>query len=153
MLGFPDASREETWGHERSRSEESNITGPSDIRILSGGVASIPGGVVHPIGSSMTSPTAIPSLILQDLSGRPERHPPIPPVNVDATLEESLHTIRNSVVMLSDSLDSLSRRQDMHFTTEMLRMHEEVASLRATVHGLRMQVCFTFIYSDFIHGV
>lgn len=39
----------------------------------------------------------------------------------------------------------------MHFTTEMLRMHEEVASLRATVHGLRMQV-HTFMSSNVLSG-
>lgn len=32
------------------------------------------------------------------------------------------------------------RRQEVVVTTESLRMHEEVGSMRAIVHGLRMQV-------------
>lgn len=97
-----------------------------------------PSGTSSPPGESLS---VVPNLILQDFVSRTRTQSSIAPINVDTTLERSLGELRNSVVTLSSELESLSRRQDMHFTTEMLRMHEEVASLRATVHGLRMQVC------------
>lgn len=78
--------------------------------------------------------------VLNDFT-RSQPQSPIPPINFNTTLEGSLNSLRNSIVQLSASLDTVSRRQDMNFTTEMLRMHEEVGSLRAIVHGLRMQVC------------
>ena len=78
--------------------------------------------------------------VLNDFT-RSQPQSPIPPVNFSTTLDGSLNSLRNSIVQLSASLDTVSRRQDMNFTTEMLRMHEEVGSLRAIVHGLRMQVC------------
>jgi hypothetical protein len=106
----------------------------------------IPVPVSPPPGFSLTSPPLGPielgmggPLLLQDFT-HTQSHSPIPPINTAMTLEGSLQMLRNSVVTLSTELESLSRRQNMHFTTEMLRMHEEVASLRATVHGLRMQV-------------
>ncbi|KAG8934446.1 hypothetical protein FRC02_009914 [Tulasnella sp. 418] len=64
----------------------------------------------------------------------------IAPLNFDTTLEATLTSLRNSVVALSSSLDSLERKQDIMLATETLRMHEDVGSLRAIVHGLRMQV-------------
>ena len=99
-------------------------------------------------GPSISSPpmsmppletAGMPTLVLQDFTSRAQPHAMVPPVNVESTLEDSLWHMRNSVVALSTELESLSRRQEMHFTTEILRLHEEVASLRATVHGLRMQ--------------
>jgi len=86
--------------------------------------------------------------VLNDFT-RSQPQSPIPPVNFNTTLEGSLNSLRNSIVQLSASLDTVSRRQDMNFTTEMLRMHEEVGSLRAIVHGLRMQVCPGFMYPYF----
>lgn len=83
--------------------------------------------------------------VLNDFT-RSEPQSPIPPVNLNTTLEGSLNSLRNSIVQLSTSLDTVSRRQDMNFTTEMLRMHEEVGSLRAIVHGLRMQACPDSMY-------
>lgn len=83
--------------------------------------------------------------VLNDFT-RSQPQSPIPPINFDTTLEGSLNSLRNSIVQLSASLDTVSRRQDMNFTTEMLRMHEEVGSLRAIVHGLRMQVCPSSMY-------
>jgi hypothetical protein len=44
------------------------------------------------------------------------------------------------LVSLAASLDMAERRQEVVVTTESLRMHEEVGSMRAIVHGLRMQV-------------
>ncbi len=65
---------------------------------------------------------------------------PVAPLNLGGSLEGTLSSLRASVVALSGSLDSLERKQDIMLTTETLRMHEDVASLRAIVHGLRMQV-------------
>jgi hypothetical protein len=64
----------------------------------------------------------------------------VPAINFNTSLEASLSSLRGSIVSLSTSLDSLERRQDIMLTTETLRMHEEVGSLRAIVHGMRMQV-------------
>lgn len=67
-------------------------------------------------------------------------HSQVAPIDLSTSLEGCLTSLRNSVVTLSASLDSLERRQDIALTTETLRMHEDVGSLRAIVHGLRMQV-------------
>ncbi|KAF9520296.1 hypothetical protein BS47DRAFT_1287241 [Hydnum rufescens UP504] len=64
----------------------------------------------------------------------------VAPIDLSTSLEGCLTSLRNSIVTLSTSLDSLERRQDISLATETLRMHEDVASLRAIVHGLRMQV-------------
>jgi hypothetical protein len=108
--------------------------------------STVPVPVSPPLGFSFTSPPLGSveigmggPLLLQDFT-HSQSQSPIPPINTSTTIEGSLQVLRNSVVTLSTELESLSRRQNMHFTTEMLRMHEEVASLRATVHGLRMQV-------------
>ena len=71
---------------------------------------------------------------------RPPPQSQVAPINRDTTLEGCMSSLRNSIVNLAGSLDSLSRRQDMMLTTESLRMYEEVAAIRAIVHGLRMQV-------------
>lgn len=65
---------------------------------------------------------------------------PVAPVDLNTTLEGSLSSLRGSVVQLSASLDALDSRQDIMLGTETLRRREEVGSLRAIVHGLRMQV-------------
>jgi len=64
----------------------------------------------------------------------------IAPLNLNTTLEGSLEGLRESIVGLSTSLDSLGRRSDIALTNETLRLNEEVMSLKATLHGLRMQV-------------
>ncbi|KAJ4482130.1 hypothetical protein J3R30DRAFT_3456588 [Lentinula aciculospora] len=64
----------------------------------------------------------------------------VAPLNLNTTLEGSLQGLRESVVALSTSLDSLGRRSDIALTNEALRLNEEVMSLRAALHGLRMQV-------------
>ncbi|KAG8981533.1 hypothetical protein FRB95_007944 [Tulasnella sp. JGI-2019a] len=65
---------------------------------------------------------------------------PVAPLNLSSSLEGTLTSLRQSIVSLGGSLDSLERKQDIMLTTETLRMHEDVASVRAIVHGLRMQV-------------
>lgn len=126
------------------------VLGFLDTPIESNNRESIPVPVSPPApGFGLASPS-LPPLVLQDFT-HSQAQSPIPPVNTNTTLEGSLQALRNSVVTLSTELESLSRRQNMHFTTEMLRMHEEVASLRATVHGLRMQV-HTFMSSNILSG-
>ncbi|CAE6415166.1 hypothetical protein ACGC1H_007118 [Rhizoctonia solani] len=73
-------------------------------------------------------------------SARTEAIPYIPPLNTNSSLEHTLSTLRNGLVSLAASLDMAERRQEVVVTTESLRMHEEVGSMRAIVHGLRMQV-------------
>ncbi len=64
----------------------------------------------------------------------------VAPIDLTTSLEGCLTSLRSSIVNLATALDSQERRQDIALATETLRMHEEVASLRAIVQGLRMQV-------------
>lgn len=64
----------------------------------------------------------------------------IAPLNLSTTLESSLHGLRESVVGLAASVDSMGRRHEIALTNETARMAEEVGGLRAGLHGLRMQV-------------
>jgi hypothetical protein len=73
-------------------------------------------------------------------SSRPVSQNPVAPINLSTTLEGSLSGLRESVVSLTASVDSLARRNDIALTNETLRLNEDVMSLRANVHGLRMQV-------------
>ena len=68
---------------------------------------------------------------------------PIAPLNLSTTLEGALSGLRESIVTLSASVDSLGRRQEVSSMTEAMRTAEEIRSLRAVVHGLRMQVRLT----------
>ena len=65
---------------------------------------------------------------------------PVAPLNLSTTLEGALNGLRESIVTLSAAVDSLGRRQEVSSMTESLRTAEEIRSLRAVVHGLRMQV-------------
>jgi len=116
ILGFPDRT-----------SEDGDLLNSPPFSFYSQGSLPLARGE----GSSVS--------VLNDFT-RLQPQSPIPPVNLNTNLEGSLNSLRNSIVQLSASLDTVSRRQDMNFTTEMLLMHEEVGSLRAIVHGLRMQV-------------
>lgn len=84
------------------------------------------------------APNPLPTLLIQDFPRHSQT--PVPPVDINVSLVGSLEGLRGSVVRVAGEVDGVGRRLDMQFTTEMLRMHEEVAGLRATVHGLRMQV-------------
>ncbi|KAE9400457.1 hypothetical protein BT96DRAFT_819231 [Gymnopus androsaceus JB14] len=64
----------------------------------------------------------------------------VAPLNLNTTLEGTMEGLRESISVLSTSLDSLGRRSDIALTNETLRLNEEVMSLRVTMHGLRMQV-------------
>ncbi len=65
---------------------------------------------------------------------------PVAPLDISTSLEGSLLGLRESIVSLSGALDSLNRRQDIALTAESMRTAEEIRSLRAIIHGLRMQV-------------
>ncbi|KAF9010560.1 hypothetical protein BDQ17DRAFT_1346441 [Cyathus striatus] len=64
----------------------------------------------------------------------------IAPLNLGGTLEGTLNGLRESMVTLAAGVDSLGRRSEIALTNETLRLGEEVMSLRAGLHGLRMQV-------------
>jgi len=68
------------------------------------------------------------------------RSSPVAPLNISTSLEGSLTSLRESLVTLSAALESQGRRHELALTTEGLRVNEEVGSLKAVVHGLRMQV-------------
>lgn len=139
MLGFLDTQPEST---ENSHSNFPVPTSPPSNFTLAS-----PPLPASDLGMGANSP--LPSVLLQDFNSQLPRS--IAPIDTSRGLHGALDGLRNSVVGLSTELESLSRRQNMHFTTEMLRMHEEVASLRATVHGLRMQVrpfFLPFVYRE-----
>jgi hypothetical protein len=64
----------------------------------------------------------------------------VAPLNLSTTVEGSLVGLRESLVTLSAALESQGRRLELAFTTDGLRVSEEVGSLKAIVQGLRMQV-------------
>ncbi|KAI0093146.1 hypothetical protein BDY19DRAFT_1064390 [Irpex rosettiformis] len=64
----------------------------------------------------------------------------VAPLDISTSLEGSLLGLRESIVTLSGAVDSLGRRQDIALTAESMRTAEEIRSLRAIIHGLRMQV-------------
>ena len=81
-----------------------------------------------------------------DVNGRLP-HTPVAPVNLSTTLEGSLAGLRDSIVTLSASVDSLARRHDIELRNETLRANEEISRLNYTMHGLRMQVSrLLFVY-------
>lgn len=72
----------------------------------------------------------------------------VAPLNLSTTVEGSLVGLRESLVTLSAALESQGRRLELAFTTEGLRVNEEVGSLKAIVQGLRMQVGFGYFPCD-----
>ncbi|KAF4567522.1 hypothetical protein EYR40_006524 [Pleurotus pulmonarius] len=64
----------------------------------------------------------------------------VAPVNLSSTIEGAFESLRESVVTVTTSVESLARRNDIALTNEALRLNEEIMSLRANIHGLRMQV-------------
>ena len=69
---------------------------------------------------------------------------PVAPINLSATLEGSLGSLRDSVVTLSASVDSLARRHDIELRNETLRTNEEISRLNYSMNGLRMQVSVVY---------
>ena len=82
--------------------------------------------------------------LTNDVNGRQYHEPilltPVAPINLSATLEGSLGSLRDSVVTLSASVDSLARRHDIELRNESLRTNEEISRLNYSTNGLRMQV-------------
>ncbi|KAL1682788.1 hypothetical protein EV122DRAFT_202974 [Schizophyllum commune] len=64
----------------------------------------------------------------------------VAPLDLGSSLEGALVGLRESMVTLAASVDSLGRRSEIALTNESMRLNEEVMSLRAALHGLRMQV-------------
>ncbi|KIM29693.1 hypothetical protein M408DRAFT_328557 [Serendipita vermifera MAFF 305830] len=153
VLGFPDPPRE-------TEASSSSVASISTDNTLSGLPASPPRGELsspvfgtgrpgHAGATLSFGSNPLPTLLIQDFPRHSQT--PIPPVDVSGSLVGSLEGLRGSVARVAGEVDGVGRRLDMQFTTEMLRMHEEVASLRATVHGLRMQV-HTFMNSNLMNG-
>ncbi|KAF8894009.1 hypothetical protein BD779DRAFT_969226 [Infundibulicybe gibba] len=65
---------------------------------------------------------------------------PVAPLDLGTTLEGTLLGLRASMVSLAGAVDSVARRSEIALTNEVVRIGEEVCSLRANGHGLRMQV-------------
>jgi len=78
----------------------------------------------------------------------------VSPLNLSTTIGGSLVGLRESLVTLSAALESQGRRLELAFTTEGLRVSEEVGSLKAIVQGLRMQVSLDIssVLSTFLRG-
>ncbi|KAH7108504.1 hypothetical protein BKA62DRAFT_24175 [Auriculariales sp. MPI-PUGE-AT-0066] len=105
-----------------------SVTSPTD---------GTPAATSSPAISSFTSTSTDESMFPY---GYPSVTIQVPPLDTRGSLEMTLSGLRNSVTSLANALDSLGRRHDVALMTETLRMHEDVQSLRAIVHGLRMQV-------------
>ncbi|TFK73888.1 hypothetical protein BDN72DRAFT_813814 [Pluteus cervinus] len=86
--------------------------------------------------------------ISSSLGGQLHEHPGllpristhVAPLNLSTSLEGSLVGLRESVVTLASSLDSMGRRNEIAVANEVMRLNEEIMSLRANMHGLRMQI-------------
>ena len=64
----------------------------------------------------------------------------IPPLNFSASLQGSMLSLHESITTLGIAMDSLGRRMDIAMASETFRLNEEVMSLRANMHAIRMQV-------------
>lgn len=62
------------------------------------------------------------------------------PLDLETNLVGALEGLRESVVGVAAGMDLLGRRIEIALAQETLKLGEEVISLRAGVHGLRMQV-------------
>ena len=67
----------------------------------------------------------------------------VAPLDVETSLVGTLEGLRESVVGVAAGMDLLGRRSEIALAQETLRLSEEVISLRAGIHGLRMQVSKT----------
>ncbi len=90
-----------------------------------------------------TSPNISQTWDPSSLTSRPVVQNNVAPLDLSTTLEGSLSGLRQSVVSLSTSVDSFGRRNEIALTNEAFRVNEEIRSLRANIHGLRMQVCLS----------
>ena len=91
-------------------------------------------GVHHPSGMGVGGLSAL-------NGGNGQIH--VAPLDVETSLVGALEGLRESVVGVAAGMDLLGRRSEIALAQETLRLSEEVISLRAGVHGLRMQVSKT----------
>ena len=100
----------------------------------------------YPYAYPSTSPYALPSTShlgtapISSMSSSPSHVPPVAPLNISTSLHRTLLALRDSIVTLTNAVDSLARRQDVALATEAMRTNEDIRSLRVVIHGLRMQV-------------
>lgn len=99
---------------------------------------------ITPHSSYLQAQPAGPS-VQPSLSGPPPQSP-VAPLDISTTLEGSLVGMRESIVTVSAAVDSLSRRQEVALTAESMRTTEEIRSLRAVIHGLRLQVRTNLVF-------
>jgi hypothetical protein len=64
----------------------------------------------------------------------------VAPLDLGTNIVGTLEGLRESVVGVAAGIDSLGMRSEIALANETLRLGEEIISLRAGVHGLRMQV-------------
>lgn len=64
----------------------------------------------------------------------------VAPLDLGTNLHGTLEGLRESVVGVAAGIDELGRRSEIALANETLRLGEEVVSMRAGVHGLRMQI-------------
>jgi hypothetical protein len=51
-----------------------------------------------------------------------------------------MRDLQDTVIALSSNLSSLARHQNQSFNSEVVRLSDEMASLRVVMHGMRLQV-------------
>ncbi|KIY62830.1 hypothetical protein CYLTODRAFT_438788 [Cylindrobasidium torrendii FP15055 ss-10] len=90
--------------------------------------------------SSRPSPNISHNWDPSSLTARSIARDVVAPIDLGTSLEGSLHGLRESMVTLSTTVDSVGRRSEIALTNETVRLNEEVMSVRAHLHGLRMQV-------------
>lgn len=90
--------------------------------------------------SSRASPNISHNWDPSSLTARSIARDVVAPVDLGTSLEGSLHGLRESMVTLSTTVESVGRRSEIALTNETVRLNEEVMSVRAHLHGLRMQV-------------
>lgn len=64
----------------------------------------------------------------------------VAPLDLGAPLPDTLAGLRGSVIALAGALDSAARHADIALAADAARAGEELAALKAVVHGLRLQV-------------
>jgi hypothetical protein len=64
----------------------------------------------------------------------------VAPLNLNTTLEGTLSSLRDSIITLSASVDSLARQQDIAMSSESQRVNEELRALKNAINFQRMQV-------------
>src|SRR5690606_3379194 len=77
-------------------------------------------------------------------SNSPNGNNDIPPDTREMLISEN-ERIRSEMETLTEALQSLELKQNMALMTESIRAQEEIQSLRAVCHGLRMQMHYLLL--------